>query len=71
MVTHWWFSCSSKELQQSLQCRAFLFVIFHVVINVLRTDTSMLMLGSLHLINVQIEKGFLYHQYMYVVEQNK
>ena len=31
----------------------------------------MLMRGSLHLINVQIEKGFLYHQYMYVVEQNK
>ena len=29
------------------------------------------MLGSVHLINAHIEKGFLYHQYMYVVEQNK
>ena len=29
------------------------------------------MLGSVHLINAHIEKGFLYHQYMYMVEQNK
>ena len=29
------------------------------------------MLGSVHLINVHIEKGFLYRQYMYMVEQNK